>query len=203
MVRKIELYRRERRGCKSVNVPLGIQALVDDEDYEKITQFHSNWRLHSAGYACCTKSIGGKSIVVLMHRLILNLTDPQIHTDHIDHNRLNNTRKNIRAVTQAENNANLPYSGVGKLGNRWRAWSRFSSVHLGVFDTKQEAEQAIRLWDDKGIRAVVTPQPPTDLISPCCQASMVRNGKYTHKDISEQRYRCTSCKKTLRESAIP
>lgn len=79
----------------------GKAALVDSEDYEWLNQWV--WSLHSIGYAYRRDYSTGKSI--FMHRLI-NKTPIGMHTDHINHIRLDNRKRNLRTVTQAENNAN-------------------------------------------------------------------------------------------------
>lgn len=74
-------------------------ALVDDEDYEALSQYI--WHF-SKGYAA--RSGGGKTL--LMHREILDAQPGQI-VDHRDRNRLNNQRSNLRIVTYSQNNANV------------------------------------------------------------------------------------------------
>lgn len=143
---KIELYRRIGNGRWGEDVPLGIFAEVDEEDMSRILTFHPRWRLHSEGYAYCNKRAEGKTVPIMMHRFILGTTDTNIHTDHLDHNRLNNRKSNLIACSQAENNRNLPFTGVGKFRNKWRAWTPSPTKHIGVFDTKEEAERAVESW---------------------------------------------------------
>lgn len=116
-------------------------VMVDDEDYGWLIEFHSKWRLHRHGYAVCGS--GGKT--VLMHRLILGLDDSRVHVDHYDHNKLNNQRSNLIPGTQADNNRNAPFVGVGwhKAANKWRAWSRYECKHLGLFDRREDALAAV------------------------------------------------------------
>lgn len=120
--------------------------MVDDEDYDALLDFHEHWRLHSAGYANCYKRKDGKTATILMHRLILGSVDPNLHTDHIDHDRLNNQKQNLVRCTQVENNKNLPFNGVGRFRNKWRAFSPSPTKHLGVFDTEEQAREAVTKW---------------------------------------------------------
>lgn len=141
-MKNIPLYRKEGNGRWGQYILLGVNALVDDSDEELVLSVSTHWLRHSDGYAYTNVN----SKAVLMHRLILGLTDSKIHTDHWDHNRLNNQRSNIRPVTQAENNANLPFTGVGRFRSKWRAWTPSPTQHLGVFETRQEAEAAVANW---------------------------------------------------------
>ena len=71
-------------------------AKVDNKDYELVAR-HS-W-YYRDGYAL-TK-INNKE--VRMHRYILQITDPEIIVDHVNRNRLDNRRENLRPYTQIQN----------------------------------------------------------------------------------------------------
>lgn len=137
MTRRVYLW----RGYKSQAKPTDRYAIVDDDDFNRVMAVHQQWRLHSSGYAVCGKN----STTLLMHRLILEVTDSSIHIDHQDHDTLNNVRSNLIAGTQTDNNRNAKFVGVGfhKAAGRWRAWSRYECKHLGLFDTKEEALAAV------------------------------------------------------------
>lgn len=91
---------------------------VSDADYERCRQY--SWHRQGAGYAHA--SINGKK--VLLHRFIL----PEAElVDHIDRNKLNNTRENLRASDKSLNAINRG------------AQSNSKSGIVGVsFDTKKE-----------------------------------------------------------------
>jgi hypothetical protein len=117
--------RRERAVGPSVVMPEesvryidltgGFFAIVDAGDYEWLSKH--TWRVTGgySSYACC--KIANKT--VYMHRLIMN-PPPGMVVDHINRNRWDNRRSNLRACTQAEN-----------LQNRRK--SRGTSVFKGVF----------------------------------------------------------------------
>jgi hypothetical protein len=135
---QIPLYRRTGNGRWGDDIPTGLFAVVDDADVPLVEPY--TWRLHSAGYA--VSNVEGKSL--LMHRLILGLQPGQRpHTDHANHDRLDNRRENLRAGTQTENNRNLcPRArdlpaGVNRFRGRYRAF--IGQKHLGMFDTVEEA----------------------------------------------------------------
>lgn len=65
-------------------------ASVDPADYDAVRTFSDKWRLSSSGYAVCTKTEGGRTVSVYMHRVFYPLK-----ARHIDGNRLNNTHANL------------------------------------------------------------------------------------------------------------
>lgn len=75
-------------------------AKVSKEDYGLLMNF--TWGLNKSGYA--VSKIRGKE--VRMHRLVLNVTDPEIIVDHKDRDRLNNCRENLREFTPTQNSNN-------------------------------------------------------------------------------------------------
>jgi hypothetical protein len=73
--------------------------------------------------------------------------------DHIDQNKHNNCASNLRWATKSDNAMNVPkqggvskYKGVtwDESRNKWRARIKvmYKSVHLGRFDTEEEAGRA-------------------------------------------------------------
>ncbi len=136
---------------KEIVLTNGAVALVDDEDYERLSRVRWCQKL---GYA--QGSLDGKSIS--MHAAILDCP-PGLERDHINHNRLDNRRCNLRLVTHAENCRNMrkrkrtssSFWGVTKRKycriNKWMAKLRIGkrSVHIGVFATEEEAARAYDL----------------------------------------------------------
>lgn len=94
---------------KTIELSDGYLTIVDDEDYEYLNQF--NWQ-HS-NYACRGIRINKKLTVIQMHRVIMNAPKGMV-VDHINHNKLDNRRSNLRIVTTAENNHTANYTGNHK-----------------------------------------------------------------------------------------
>jgi hypothetical protein len=122
-------------------------ALVDDDDYDYLMQW--KWHLSSSGYARRSEKIDGKMHRFMMHRVINNTPDGFI-SDHIDRDKLNNTRKNIRSCSYSENNVNRrkwgkssKYHGVCfyKRNGMWKCKLQINKkiIRLGTYATEAEA----------------------------------------------------------------
>ena len=143
---------------KEIYVYGGAIALVDDEDYEKVSkvQWHIN-QGYARGYP--RQSLGLNVSHLVMHRYVLGLGvgDNRI-VDHINGNKLDNRRINLRFCTQLENQRNKPktkhnrsgFKGVGWMPTRgkWRARIRAGGreIHIGMFDSAEEAHKAWRAY---------------------------------------------------------
>lgn len=80
-------------------------VLYDECDHELISKY--TWCINKYGYASAQVRISvGKRKTVLMHRIILGVTDPKVEVDHIRHNRLDNRRSEIRACSLQQNRKN-------------------------------------------------------------------------------------------------
>ena len=136
-------------------IPLtqGLFAKVDDEDFERLSKY--SWRIlrnRRAIYAMTTIRNNGVCKEIYMHRLILGITDTNIHIDHKDLDGLNNQKHNLRPCTRSQNlsnseshkNTSSKYKGVSKFRNKWAADVRFSwkTIHLGIYNSEIDAAMA-------------------------------------------------------------
>lgn len=118
-------------------------ALIDDDDLDLVKPYR--WRLHPRGYAVA-------SAQTLMHRLLLGLHPGDgLEGDHINHNKLDNRRANIRVVTRAQNAQNhpgfggsSPYRGVFRCGNCWEVRVRANGYlhYIGRYVDELHAARA-------------------------------------------------------------
>lgn len=127
---------------KYIKLTKGKRTLVDDDDYDWANQF--KWHLSSNGYAVRTSENRQ------LHRYI-NKTPANFDTDHINRNKLDNRKCNLRTVTRSQNNFNsLPpkdnKSGVKGVwwSKRWKLWYAQIKVNgktycLGSSKIKKEA----------------------------------------------------------------
>lgn len=118
-------------------------TIVDDADFEMLSAY--TWRLlksrNKGGYACTGPGVD----TVLMHRLIMQ-APPDKQVDHINGNRLDNRRENLRLVTNSQNNMNQKkqdgtssqYKGVSwdKSKQKWSSKIMLNgrTVNLGRYD---------------------------------------------------------------------
>lgn len=140
-----------------MSIPLtkGRFALVDDDDYEHLSQF--KWCCNNSAkiaYAVRGTKTKGRRINIKMHRFILGVSDSRIVVDHINHDGLDNRRQNLRLCTQADNMKNTrkrrgtssTQKGVSftPATGRWRAyiWVNKKRIHLGYFAFEESASAA-------------------------------------------------------------
>lgn len=139
---------------KTINLTKGYVALVDDDDFERLSQY--KWMAHEKKtntYARRNKSVNGKVKTIIMHRFIMGAPD-DMQIDHIDGNGLNNQKSNLRICTIDENLRNkgkiegtlYKYKGLSwcKTKNRYKASINFNGkkISLGRFKTQEEAALA-------------------------------------------------------------
>jgi len=143
---------------KEIQLTQGYVALIDDEDYERVSLY--NWLIRNSRkdsnkiYAVTSIWITAlhKSYYIRMHRFILNNNPLGLEVDHKDGNGLNNQKDNLRLCTRQQNAQNVKkkdgrdYKGVSttRNPNKFRAYikkdKRFYS--LGYYNTRLEAALA-------------------------------------------------------------
>lgn len=135
------------------NIPLHGQrgvfkgwALVDIADLDRVRGIA--WTLDSRGYVVGRPP--GFRNNMTMHRWLAPWFEI---VDHRNRNRLDNRRENLRAATQAENSRNTDLSSNNTSGAKgvtptpsggWRAriWFNRKEIHIGTFETREDAQQA-------------------------------------------------------------
>ncbi len=134
---------------KKIPLTQGKFAIVDDADFEKLSQ-HKWYFEH--GYARRDYQINNKKFRVYMHRVIEGSF--ALHTDHINGDSLDNRRDNLRPCTASKNLMNRKksplkssqYKGVRffKRDGNWSSQIMKSrkSTHLGYFNSEVAAAEA-------------------------------------------------------------
>jgi hypothetical protein len=139
---------------KRIPLTQGKFALVSDCDYVYLMQW--KWcyhRSHDEGYASRQITRNGKRIVIWMHRVILEHMGYKdfANSDHINRDKLDNRRCNLRPATnyqngynrRKQNNNTSGYTGVywNRAAKKWKAEIGVTgkSIFLGYYDDKKEA----------------------------------------------------------------
>jgi len=131
-------------------------AVVDDEDYEKLSKY--KWNIfrsskHRPTYAIRRWDENGIRKSQYMHAMITGFD----LTDHINHNGLDNRKSNLRFSTHSQNHANVPkqrgnysskYKGLTwiKTRNKWQVQIKVQGVrkYSGYFSDEIDAA---RMYD--------------------------------------------------------
>jgi hypothetical protein len=137
---------------KLIPLTQGKSAIVDDEDFGYLNQF--KWCFNN-GYAITMESRkfnNGKQRRIYMHRVILN-TPSDLEGDHVNRNRLDNRKENLRICTHKQNTQNHSilksntsgYRGVHflKSKNKWRVI--IQNEFIGYFNNKKQAAKTYNI----------------------------------------------------------
>jgi hypothetical protein len=126
---------------------------VDDDVFDYLNQWH--WT-YSGTYAVRHTGVWPKNLKkIYLHRFIMNTPDG-MDTDHINGDKLDNQRGNLRVCTHAQNLANgkhrsnntSGFKGVcwSKQQNKWQVhiWKDGKNFSLGYFSDINEAVNAYK-----------------------------------------------------------
>lgn len=124
------------------------ETVVDAKDFKWLSQW--KWHLLPNGYAYRSKKVKGKTLACYMHREIMNSPVGK-DIDHIDGNRLNNRRNNLRVCSRSQNfmnrrkkeNTSSQYKGVtfDKKKGKWQAGIKLKGkfYYLGRYEKEIDA----------------------------------------------------------------
>lgn len=127
----------------------GKKYLIDTDDVDKVNQYR--WSTDIGGYLKTQLEDGS---TLKLHRVVMEETDRNIIIDHINQNRCDNRKKNLRRVDKAQNAFNVEKRSDNTSGHRgvnWvkklQKWKSYITVdkkkiHLGVFDKLEDAVDA-------------------------------------------------------------
>lgn len=124
------------------------RTTIDLDDVEKCKKY--KWYLSSTtGYIRSTID------KIPLHRYLLNASKEEFLVDHIDNNKLNNRKSNLRPANKSENAFNIikprttntsGFTGVVYASdrNKWHAtlMKNYKTINLGYYTTKEEAIEA-------------------------------------------------------------
>lgn len=144
-MKKIPLRNRQRQ--------VVAYSLIDNEDYDKVSAHR--WCRDANGYAVSAFYIDRKTFNIKLSRY---LTDAPkgMDVDHINRDKLDNRKKNLRICTRSQNNINQlaksnnssGHKGIGwdKARSKWRAQIKVNgkSKSIGRFENLEDAIVAYR-----------------------------------------------------------
>jgi len=145
---------------KEIKLTKGQVALVDDEDFERVSKYkwYAGWHPRPQSFtARRTNREDSKRTKIFMHRQIMN-APPGKQVDHRNHDTLDNRKANLRICTSAENNRNQrkqrgcsssQFKGVS-WHKRKRKWVAYicpddKQQHLGLFTDEIDAALAYNI----------------------------------------------------------
>jgi hypothetical protein len=127
-------------------------TLVDDEDYISLSKFR--WFAYKPSNGVYAARItDDKKGIIALHQQLAN-TPKGSETDHINHNRLDNRRGNLRVCSASQNQWNASprsggtskYKGVSwnKRAKKWVTQICFNrrQIWIGSFDVESDAAKA-------------------------------------------------------------
>lgn len=134
---------------KVIKLTKGRCAIIDDADLALVSSRKWSFGNETGGYA--RRNDSGKT--VFMHKVIMGVPNG-VEVDHMDGDKLNNRRSNMRVATHQQNsfntklrsNSSTGIKGVSwyKRDKKWRAYIVLNGkqIHLGYHDTAQAAKDA-------------------------------------------------------------
>lgn len=141
---------------KTIQLTRGLEAIVDDADYEAVTAYKwQSWQAPS-GIWYARRTVNQRTLHrkdLWMHREIMRPVEGQM-IDHKDGNGLNNIRSNLRLATNSQNQQNRHHLSLNTSGFRGVTWNKASAkwqaqikhqgknFYLGVFDNAEVAAAA-------------------------------------------------------------
>lgn len=129
----------------------GTEFLFDIEDFSVINS--RNWYVDKDGYFASSYIYNGRRCFAMFHRIIMNAQKGQV-VDHINRNRADNRKGNLRCCSKFENNLNrgrMSTNTSGVIGvhydrkrDKWIANITYDKrrIFIGRFISKDEAVKA-------------------------------------------------------------
>lgn len=158
----LENVRRQRKKneykvigeCVKVKISDSEYMICDSDDWEKLKGHY--WSANPYGYAIAGTSTGG---TMFFHKEVTNTKSELI--DHINMNKLDNRKCNLRIADKKINSINRGLQSNNKTGykgvyydRRYGTWNARvtvdrKTIHLGTFPTKEEAIAARQAGEEK------------------------------------------------------
>ena len=135
-----------------ITLQCGLTAIVDEDDWHDLQG--NIWTLNN-GYAICNKGNKFRKMHHVVTKRVGRYVEDGLVVDHINNDKLDNRRSNLRVVTTIVNAHNRKrvdstkrFRGVYKSRSKWRAsiTCKGHAHDAGTYDTEEEAASA---WNEK------------------------------------------------------
>lgn len=116
---------------------------IDRRDFEAVRRYP--WTIAGAGYPYTSSGKGPRRRPIPLHVFLMGRAPDGLEWDHRNRDKLDNRRRNLRAVPPVINRLNRSWRrlvGVSRFGRKWRA--RIGKRHLGLFASRSGAAAARR-----------------------------------------------------------
>lgn len=124
----------DKTGRKVATTKVNVDDLAGVQAYR--------WHLHPTGYVTSIRYARETKTAGHLHRFLMGTPERGKEVDHINRDRLDNRRSNLRFATRSQNAVNRVKraKGVYKEGSRWRAYvKKGQKLTTKSFGTKREA----------------------------------------------------------------
>jgi hypothetical protein len=140
---------------KVLTLSNGAQCKIDEENFVEFSKY--SWHVTAQGYAARRKTIArGISCIVTMHEEVLTAVTKRgvLVIDHINQDKLDNRKENLRLVTNQENQINRKAKAKGvsfdRTHKKYKAYydkitlgQPKKRINLGTFSTEEAALSAV------------------------------------------------------------
>ena len=174
-----------------------VDVQVDSDNDSLLKQY--NWRINYGGYVSAKVNLKGKIKEFLLHRLVVeNINPTGLQVDHVDGNKLNNRRDNLRVASNTQNSFNIPktalrvtssYKGVSwdKLLKTWIASITYKKKTVRLYRSSVPEDCAYAynyaalflVKQFAYLNTVTLPSTTTSLIEDKVLSQLKRHLKYT------------------------
>ena len=119
----------------------GVTMLVDADDFDRLSGV--KWHLSWNGYAVNRSRVNGKNTNIRAHRLLVDAPEGY-DIDHINGNKLDNRKSNLRVCTRSENLSNRTSAKGAYLDRRRGTWQvefkvEKKKAYIGAFNDEELA----------------------------------------------------------------
>ncbi len=114
----------EKKSMKKIPLTRGKFALVDDCDFDDLSKH--KWFCTRVGYAARNSRLSddcGRGKLLYMHRILLGAQKGQ-EVDHVNFDKLDNRRCNIRLASSRQNKCNRPIRPNNTSGFKGVSWAK-------------------------------------------------------------------------------